>query len=277
MRIHPERCRTDHDTDPFARCPLRTQLPDRLSTPETPDMLARSLATVACGLLLAGVSAATPPKPSIQDGAREAKPDGRATPARPTDDIRMQNAMALRGGVSEDMWLESLHRLTRVPSPRREQVTRLVRTYIVTATEWRETQAPEMKRLTEILVAARKSGEQPPVEVSTKIREIRRAMPRLSTLQEQVWQVLSSPEQVRLVEEITALKKTGLPKDVTEGRRPAGSPAVVTHQAAADESSETPEKPAPALWSFVDDPNAGEPLPEPTLETEARDSSPKEG
>jgi hypothetical protein len=175
------------------------------------------------------------------------------------------------------MWLESLHRLTRVPSPRREQVTRLVRAYIVAATEWRETQAPEMKRLTEVLVAARKSGEQPPVEVATKVREIRASMPRLSELQEKVWEVLNSPEQTRLVEEITEIKKTGLPKDITEGRRAAGSPAVVTPKTEDGESTDASEPLAPALWSFVDDPNAGKPLPEPTPETGKKDAAPKEG
>ncbi len=245
-------------------------------------MLARSLAVTLLGITFGAAAASTPPKPSIQDSGRQATPEGRTAAGKGTDDVKMQNAMALRGGVSEDMWLESLHRLTRVPSPRRDLVTRLVRAYIVAATEWRETQAPEMKRLTEILVAARKSGEQPPVEVVTKVRQIRASMPRLSDLQEKVWDLLNSPEQVRLVEEITAIKKSGLPKDITEGRRSAGAPAVVTAKPADADSGATDadatEKPAaaPALWSFVDDPNAGKPLPEPEAKP-APDHTPSEG
>ncbi len=229
-------------------------------------MLARTFAVTLLGVSLGAAALATPPKPSIQDDARQTKPEGRTATARGADDVKMRNAMALRGGVSEDMWLESLHRLTRVPSPRREQVTRLVRAYVVASSDWRATQAPEMKRLTEVLVAARKAGEQPPVEVVTKVREIRSAMPRLSTLQEQVWEVLNGPEQSRLVDEIDAVKKSGLPKDVVEGRRPAGSPAVVTTEPAEGEEGKDGEEaavPAPLLWSFVDDPQAGKPLPEP--------------
>jgi hypothetical protein len=234
---------------------------------------------IAASLALASIALAQQPPTKTPDGPQKAPPvtpDRGTRPTRPATaptkgtTVNQQNPLDAEGAakraargtgsVSSELWGEIDGRKVMLHTLKNSKGTTIKATDYGTI-------------ITEILVAARKSGEQPPVEVSTKIREIRRAMPRLSTLQEQVWQVLSSPEQVRLVEEITALKKTGLPKDVTEGRRPAGSPAVVTHQAAADESSETPEKPAPALWSFVDDPNAGEPLPEPTLETEARDSS----
>ena len=58
---------------------------------------------------------------------------------------------------------------------------------------------------------------------------------------------------------------------MTDGRRPAGSPARVTPKGKdaaggnADVDSTAGEKEAlpPLLWSFVDDPNAGKPLPKP--------------
>ena len=260
-------------------------------------MPSRNLAVAFLGLALAGTASATPPKPTLEGGARGTATQDRGGAGKGLDDVRGRNAMALRGGVGEDMWLEALHRLTRVPSPRREQVTRLVRGYIVAADAWRTTQAPEMKKLTEVIVAARKSGAKPPIEVTTKVREIRAAMPRLSTLQEQVWDVLSGPEQSRLVDEIADLKKSGLPKDIVDGRRPAGSPAVVTRKPdgdaadadpkaaepgtdpEADPKTDPPEAgtPAPALWSFVDDPNAGKPLPSPTDESEGTSAAPPKG
>lgn len=242
-----------------------------------PDMLARVVVTILLGLMpfASAAAACTPPKPTLEDGARDSKVSAR--PGR-DEGVAVRNAMALRGGVSEDMWLEALHRLTRVPASRREAVTRLVRGYIVEATAWRTTQAPEMKRLTEVIVASRKSGETPPIEVTTKVRRIRSEMPRLSDLQEKVWEILSGPEQSRLVDEITAVKKTGLPKDVEEGRRPAGSPITPASEATAAEKPSTPAEdgtttaaesatPVPALWSFIDDPNAGKPLPEPEPDT----------
>lgn len=233
----------------------------------------RRMAWPLAVLVLAGTALATPPKPGRQDvpgtgTAMPAKgdqsgPEGRAE----------RNAMALRGGVSEDVWLEGLRRVSRVPSPRREEITRLVRRYIVEASAFRADQAPVLKRLTQELLAARAAGEPVPRELTSRIRAMRRARPKLSDLQRAVWDLLTGPEETRLVETLTELKRTGLPKDVQEGRRPAGSPArVTTPTEPAGDADETakpatdaePKKaPPPLLWSFVDDPNAGKPLPEP--------------
>lgn len=240
---------------------------------------------VALAAMATSAVLATPPKPGIQGGPGIATDEpGKGRQAGP-DGVEVRNAMALRGGVGEDAWLEALHRLTRVPSPRREAVTRAVRAYIVEAAAWRETKAPTLKTLTSELIAIRESGEAVPRDLTRKVREIRQSMPRLSDLQSAVWDILNSPEQSRLVDEVTELKRTGLPKDIVDGRRAPGTPARVTVKTPADGETapaeptdgEAAPPPAPALWSFVDDPNAGKPLPDPPAEGDASTTTPKSG
>lgn len=239
---------------------------------------ARLVALPIALLALAGSVSATPPKPRIEGGAGVAGGSQEKGEEVGADEIKSRNAMALRGGVPEDIWLEALHRLTRVPTPRREEVTRAVRTYIVDATAWRESMAPRLKTLTARLVEIRDAGEPVPRDLSKEIREIRQAMPRLSDLQARVWELLNSPEQGRLVDEVAELKRTGLPKDIVDGRRAPGTPARVTRKSTAETGAnddspapepadaEVAENSAPLLWSFVDDPNPGQPLPEPVTD-----------
>lgn len=245
------------------------------------DVRRLAIPVVTLTVALASTAIATPPKPTIQGGTDTASGASDKSGQASREAVAAQNAMALRGGVGEDVWLEALHRLTRVPSPRREQVTRAVRAYIIEAAAWRSQDAVRLKSLTAELLAAREAareaGEPVPKELVSQIRRIRQAMPRLSDLQSRVWDVLNSPEQSRLVDEVTELKRKGLPKDIEEGRRAPGRPAKVTvkpidgetdGEAATETTptSEGDEAKTPAstlLWSFVDDPNAGMPLPDP--------------
>lgn len=247
--------------------------------------LRRLALPVALAAMATSAVLATPPKPGISGGPGIATDDpGKGRQAGP-DGVEVRNAMALRGGVGEEVWLEALHRLTRVPSPRREDITRAVRGYIVEAAAWRETEAPKLKSLTTELVSLRDAGETIPRDLTKRIREIRQSMPRLSDLQSRVWDILNSPEQSRLVDEVTELKRKGLPKDITDGRRAPGTPARVTvktpAETPADDASSTAgaeeSTPAPALWSFVDDPNAGQPLPEPPAADDASMTATKPG
>jgi hypothetical protein len=246
--------------------------------PKPPDgdriMIVSSLTAAVLAILMAAPIAMTPPKPTIQDQGSGRKTTDQTERAR--EDVKSGNARVLRGGVPEDTWLEALHRLKRVPSPRRENATRLVRSYIAASEVWRTNEAPELKRLTEFLVTARNSGQEPPVEIVVKVREIRAAMPRLARLQEQVWEVLSGPERSRLTDEVVELKKNGLPEDVREGRRKPGTLAAEPPKPieGGDATATPTDQPVPALWSFIDDPNAGKPLPEPPSDSESKSGSP---